>query len=228
MATSGTYTFNPANSDLVLEAFERIGKRANQLDISMLSSAARSANFVLTRWANKGINLWEVDLQSVALVQGTATYALATETIQVISVYINSGSPATDRVLYPIGRDDYAAIPDKTAQAFPNSYWFQRTNTPSLTLWQVPDGNGPYTLYYYRMKRMQDLAASMAQTADVNYRFLDAFCADLACALSVKYAPERYQMLQGLALAALSEARGEDRELAPISFIPDLSSYYNN
>lgn len=222
MATSSTYTFNPANADLILEAFERCGKRSGQLDIPMLQSATRSAGFVLSDWSNKGINLWEVSTTTVALVDGQATYSLNSNIIQVLSLYVTVSG--TDTMLYPIGRDDYAAIPDKAMEAQPTSYWFNRQSTPQLTFWQTPDQ--AYTVTAYVMTRQQDFAASMAQTADLPYRFLDAFAADLAAALAVKYAPDRVQMLLALAEKKLRDARAEDRELAPITIQPDLSGYY--
>lgn len=223
MATSGTYAFNPANADLVLEAFERCGKRANQLDAAMLKSATMSAGFVTTNWANNGINLWEVITTSTPLVQGTASYTLNANVIQVLEVYLTQSG--TDRMLFPMGRADYVGIPNKAAQGFPSSYWFNRLVTPTLTLWMVPDA-GPYTMNYTSMLRQQDFGATMAQNADLPYRFLDAFCAELAVALAVKYAVDRLQVLVPLAEKAVREARGEDRELAPVYFLPDLSSYY--
>lgn len=223
MTTSGTYAFNPANADLVLEAFERIGKRVNQLDVNMLRSAARSAGFVCADWSNKGINLWEVSTTTVALVASTATYTLNANVIQVLSLYVTVDG--IDTMLYPIGRDDYAAISDKASEAKPTSYWFNRTSTPSLTFWQVPDQ--AYTVTAYVMTRQQDFAATMNQTADVPYRFLDAFAADLAGQLAVKYAPDRAMALIQLAEKKLRDARAEDRELAPISITPDFSRYYS-
>lgn len=222
MTTSNTYNFDPANSDLILDAFERIGKRSNQLDSNMLRSAARSAGFVLSGWSNLGVNLFEVSTATVALVDGTATYILNSNVVQVLSLYITVSS--VDTMLYPIGRDDYAAIPNKTSEAKPTSFWFNRQSTPRLTFWQTPDQ--AYTVTAYVMTRIQDFAASMAQTADVPYRFLDAFVADLAAALAVKYAPERWQMLNAIAEKKLRDARAEDRELAPITIAPDLSGYF--
>ena len=222
MTTSGTYAFNPVNADLVLEAFERIGKRSNQLDSNMMRSAARTAGFVCSGWSNLGINLWEVSTVPVSLLASTATYALNQNVVQVLMLTI--AESGIDTVLYPIGRDDYAAIPDKASLAKPTSYWFQRTTTPALTFWQVPDQ--AYTATAYVMTRQQDFGAAMAETADVPYRFLDAFAADMAANLAVKFAPDRAELLFQLAEKKLRDARAEDRELAPITIQPDLSRYY--
>jgi hypothetical protein len=74
--SSGTYAFRPALSELVLDAYERCGKLGVELSIQnqMLSSARRSANLVLSSWANRGVNLWTVDEVSQFMPQGVAQY----------------------------------------------------------------------------------------------------------------------------------------------------------
>ena len=86
--TSGTYLFNPATSDLVLEAFDRCGIRPTSLSREQLRSAYRSCNLALSTWSNRGVNLWEVDLLSIPLTQGQISYGLPTNTAQVWDVYI--------------------------------------------------------------------------------------------------------------------------------------------
>ena len=65
-----------------------------------------------------------------------------------------------DILLYPLSRNDWAAIPNKSQQGRPTSFWFDRSLSPttgqSLNIWLVPDGNGPYQLNYYHYDRMQD------------------------------------------------------------------------
>lgn len=145
----------------------------------------------------------------------------------VINAQINNVTP-TDRFMEPIARTDYAMISDKLVQAPPTCYWFDRTITPTITLWQVPDQNGPYVLNCYRMKRIQDAAPTMGQTADIPYRFYDTFCARMAARLAVKYAKSMLSVLQQLADKAWLEATTEDRERAEISILPSISMYWRN
>lgn len=86
--TTGTYAFNPATADLVIEAFDRCGIRPTSLSREQLRSAYRSCNFALSTWANRGVNLWEVDLLSIPLIQGQVFYGLPTNTAQVWDVYV--------------------------------------------------------------------------------------------------------------------------------------------
>ena len=74
MATSGTTIWNPDLSEMVEEAYERAG-----LEIRtgyQLRTAWRSLNYLLTSWANQGINLWTITEAEIPLVVGQAEYAV--------------------------------------------------------------------------------------------------------------------------------------------------------
>ena len=75
--TSNSYAFNPSLSDIMLDAYERAGKLGVELTVQnqMLSSARRSMNFVLSSWANRGVNLWTVQVVNQPLIPGIAQYA---------------------------------------------------------------------------------------------------------------------------------------------------------
>jgi len=66
MTTSGTTIWNPDIGEIVEEAFERAGLELRSgYD---LKTARRSLNFLLTEWANKGLNLWTVASGTLTLV----------------------------------------------------------------------------------------------------------------------------------------------------------------
>ncbi len=392
LPTSGTYGFQPSNADLALEAFGRIQIRPSAITAEHMLEARLSAGFVMLDWGNKGVNLWAVDLQSISLVQGVATYNLPGSTVQVLDTYIRTyamGTPAslapalattngsavvtvtqaahglsvgnwvnfiipvaigglvvfglypvasvpdgntytilaganatatasggavpsfattsgsaivtvtlpnhgylagqsftvqvattlggltlvgaytiatvptastftitaplpasssasagenggqaqiagqvttvdpTDRWLSPISRSDYAAIPDKVQQAPPTSYWFNRQAvTPTITLWPVPDANGPYVLQFYRMRQLQDVALNVQQGIDLPGRFLNAFASELAARLAVKFRPQSAKDLFLLSATDWATAAGEDREVVPLRLRPDFSPYF--
>ena len=76
MTTSGTYSFDPSLGELVLYAYNLIGIRNTSLTQEHMEAARMASNMVLAGWSNKGVNLWTVDLQTVPLVAGQATYAV--------------------------------------------------------------------------------------------------------------------------------------------------------
>ena len=65
MATSGTYAFNPSLGELVLYAYNLCDVRNTAIAQEHMEAARMSTNLMLAGWANRGVNLWAVDLQTV-------------------------------------------------------------------------------------------------------------------------------------------------------------------
>lgn len=196
-----------------------------------MASAIRSLNLALQSFSNRGVNLWTVDLQSVTLQQGVVTYAVPANTVDILDAYIettNQNGQPTDRVIIGISRTDYSMIPNKQQQAPPTVYWFDKLNSPSLTVWTAPDGNGPYVLNYYRTVQIQDAAATMGQNPQVNYLFQDALCAELASRLSQKFMPAMYQQMKAEAAEAWGLAAAQNHELVDFWIRPNLWGYYQS
>lgn len=228
MTSSNLYQFNPSLTEIVLDSYDRLQIRGPELTAPQIISARRSLNYVLVRMANLGINLWCVDLQSVPLVQGTITYAVDPSTVTVLDIYRRTGSGTSiqDIILSPLSRTDYASIPNKNNQASPTSYWFDRTLSPTLYLYPTPDQNNYYTLYYYRMRQIQDANPQNSQTADIPYRFLEMLASATAGHLAMKWKPEAAAALQAYAKEVWAEAALEDRERVPLYLQPNMDGYY--
>jgi hypothetical protein len=126
--TSGASTFNLDLTEIVEEAFERIGSEVRTgYD---LRSARRSLNILFAEWANRGINMWTMDMGTIALVQGQSTYPLPNDTVdlleQVIRTQANSISNQSDLTITRISVSTYATLPNKLQQARPIQVWVQR------------------------------------------------------------------------------------------------------
>ena len=139
----------------------------------------------------------------------------------------SNGVDPIDRILTPIGRTDYAQFPDKFTQTIPTQYLLLRNVNPTVTLYQVPDGNGPYVLMTYLMRRIQNANPSMNEIPDVHFLALDALCARLSARLAVKYAKAMLPVLQRLAKEAWDNFIEENRERAEVYLAPNLSPYWN-
>lgn len=392
MTTSNTYAFASefSNADMLLDAFDRVQVRPEAITNEHMVSARRSMNLILSRWANRGVNLWKVELETVPLTQGTALYGAPNNTVKMLDAYLrtyqlptaanptaftttlgsptvtvtqadhglipgmwisvvtqvavggivvygyypvitvptpntftitadnalsadtpgsvplftstagdstitvglvnhgmepnetftvgvattvggitltggyqvvtvldsdnftinpavdavvsesvsendgvflvneqSSTNPPIDRVLYPISRNDYSALPNKFFQSPPTVFWFDRQITPQITLWQVPDQNGPYELRYYRMLQIQDMNLPSGETADMPYRFLEAFVSALAAHLAIKYKPEAAVALDAYSKECWTEAMEEDREEVSTYVVPDMTGYWS-
>ena len=126
MTTSGTSSFNLDLSELVEEAFERCGKELRTgYD---LRTARRSINLLTVEWANRGINLWTIEQGQIPMVTGQATYALPTETIDLLDTVIRTGSDQNqvDINITRISESTYITIPTKNAQGRPIQVWINR------------------------------------------------------------------------------------------------------
>jgi hypothetical protein len=223
MTTSGTSAFNLDLTEIVEEAFERVGSELRTgYD---LRTARRSLNLMFADWANRGINMWTFEQGSIPLVAGTATYDLPTDTVDLLEHVIRTGagsaSTQADLTITRISVSTYATIPNKLQQARPIQVWIERLNTPRITVWPVPDDSQPYTFVYWRMKRIQD-AGNGVNTMDMPFRFVPCMVAGLAyyLALKVPGGAERLGILKQQYDEAWQLASDEDREKAAVRFVP--------
>jgi len=221
MATSGTTVFDLEIDELIEESFERCGMQMT--NGNQLKTARRSLNLMFLEWANRGLNLWTIELATYNLIAGQYEISLDPDTVNVLSAVIrdNSQSPPVDIVIDRISRAEYLHIPDKSTPARPAQLYVERTNVPKVYLYPSPDRSAVYQLRYYRIKRMDD-AGDYSNTADVNFRFLPCLAAGLAYYLSLKFAPDRTQALKAIYEEEFARAAAEDRDTASVFFVPDV------
>jgi len=229
MALSGTYNFgiNTELDEVIVEGYSRIGIQASELSNEDIQSAIRSLNYMFADWANKGVNLWEVALNNTTLTQGQTSFALSAKNVTILQAYRRStvAGVSTDILLTPISRADYAAIPLKSQQGPPTQFYLERTITPTVYFWPVPDTT--YAFYYYVMNFTQD-PGNMTNTLDVPQRWFDAMAAGLAVRLATKKNPTMKADLKMDAETAYAAAAAEDTESVPTRIVPSLvgRSYY--
>lgn len=233
MTTTGTTTFGLSVLDLVEEAYERCGAEVRTgYD---LRTARRSLNLLSIEWSNKGINLWTVEQGSIPLTQGTISYTLPVDTIDLLDhvVRTGTGSNQTDINISRISVDTYSTIPNKNAQGRPIQVWINRQSgattptgvaNPTINVWPSPDQDNFYTFVYWRLRRIQD-AGNGDNTQDIPFRFLPCMVAGLAYHLSMKIpdALPRAQMLKGVYEELWQQAADEDREKASLRLAPRVS-----
>ena len=229
MTSSGTYTFNPSLGELVIYAFNLCGLRGTSVLQEHMQSARMASNMLLSRWANQGVNLWKVDLVTVPLVTGQATYTVSANTVVMLDAYVTNDQTGEniDRIIMPVSRTEYASYPNKEQQGFPTVFWFDRLLSPTVTLWPVPNvDNGPSTLSYYRVTQIQDSNLSSGQTVDIPYLWMEAFAYGLATRLSQIWAPDKLALLKPFADEAYAIAAEQNIETAQQFISPMISGYF--
>lgn len=227
MTTSGTYTFNPSLGSLTVHAYQMLQMRPSQLLAEHMDAARMATNLLLSRWSSMGVDLWKVELVTVPLVQGAATYSVDPSTITMLDAYITTGTgtTATDRIILPVSRTEYASYPNKQQQGFPTTFWFDRLLNPTVTLYPVPDGNQTY-LNYYRLVQNQDANLINGQTVEIPYYFLEALCFGLAARLAMIWKPELATALKAAADESYQIAANQNVEQSSFYISPVLQGYW--
>lgn len=225
MATSGTTTYNPSPGELTIYAYNLIGIRPSALLQEHLDAARNAMNMLLAGWSNQGVNLWRVSLVTTPLVEGTATYDVDSSVVVILDAYISYGSPATDRIIMPVSRSEYASYPQKEMQGFPTVWWFDRLLSPTVTVWPVPDGNQT-SLKYYCVSRIEDADMNGNTQVDIPPIWLEAFAFGLAERLALIWAPDKLPLIEPRAQKAYDIAAAQNVETAQQYISPMVQGYW--
>ena len=229
MTSSGTYTYNPSLGELVLYAYNVAGLRNTSLTQEHFEAARMASNLMLSSWSNQGVNLWAVDLQTVALVAGQATYSVPSSTVVMLDAYIENTSSSTnptDRIILSISRSEYASYPNKEQQGFPTVFWYDRLLSPQVTLWPVPDGVSAQTLKYYRVAQLLDSEFTGGQTVNIPYLWMEAFADGLAYRLAKIWNQAAAITLKAVADESYKIAADQNIESANQFISPQVFGYY--
>ena len=233
--TTDTTGFNLDLNNLVEEAFERCGQELRSgYD---MRTARRSLNLLTIEWANRGLNLFTIEKVEKVLTYDVADYDIPVDTIDLLDhvVRTGTGQNQTDINISRISVSTYAMIPNKNARGRPIQVWFQRetgaTNSanvvqyPQIHIWPKPDNSQTYTFVYWRLRRIQD-AGNGINGQDVPFRFIPCLVAGLAYYLSMKLPdvdPGRRAELKMDYEQQYQLAADEDREKAPVRFVPRIA-----
>jgi len=219
MAVSGSTDFELDVSDYIEEAFERCGLQVRTgYD---LKTAKRSLNLMFADWANRGLNQWTIVQRTQALTQGTSSYTLAADVIDVLSMVVRRSD--NDLAMSKISRDTYLNIPTKSTQSRPTQFFIDRQVTPVIKIWPTPE-NSTDVLHYDALTRIDD-ADTFVDTLDVPFRFYPCLAAGLAYYIAIKKAPDRVTMLKAMYDEEFFRAQSEDRDRASFSVSPNLQFY---
>ena len=214
MTTSGSRDFNIDVAEIIEEAYERCG-----LEVRTgydARTARRSLNLMFAEWANRGLNLWTVAQGTTTVTQGTATYTLAADVVDILDMVLRRSG--TDYEMERISRSDYLDFPNKTDQGRPSQYYLDRQIQPVINLWQTPENSTDQLVYYY-VRRIEDVD-TLQNTTGIPFRFYPCMVAGLAYYLAMKKSPERIQLLKGVYEDEFMRAAEEDEDRVALKLQP--------
>lgn len=158
-----------------------------------------------------------IELSDVTVLPAAGFIQLDTELISYNTLTLTSTS-GTAGVLSNLGRGQQGTIPaSHTSGAV-----VTLVNPPSINVWPTPNAGGGYTFVYWRMRRVQD-AGTGVRDQDIPFRFIPCMVAGLAYYIAMKkpeVSPDRILMLKQDYEQQFQLAADEDREKAPLRFVP--------
>ncbi len=177
MTTTGSTLFNLDFTEIAEESWERAGREMRTgYD---LRTARRSMNLMTIEWQNRGINMWTMEQGFINLTPGLSTYALPTDTIDLLEHVIRTGQNAAstqaDLSITRISVSTYATIPNKLQQARPIQVWVQRLSGEVNPTSSLLVGNISATDTSITLDRVSDLAGSgfiRLDTEDIYYTYI--------------------------------------------------------
>lgn len=243
----------PINTVDLVETIVRTGVGTNQVDINISRISVSTYSTIPNKLATgRPIQIY-IDRQGGQTYTFTGTLAASISssatTIPVTSLnqvpyagYANIGSEtlyyygtSTQAENVATGASAFATLNNvvrgqnnTTAASHSSGAAITNTKFPNVTVWPAPDQgsitNPYYTLVYWRLRRLQD-AGNGINVEDIPFRFQEAMVAGLAYKLSMKVEGglERMAMLKAQYDQAWELASTEDREKAPIRFVPRQS-----
>ena len=229
MATSGTTSFNLTIEEIIDEAFNRCGVRPNSGND--LRKARRNLNVLFSDWGNRGVHLWKVELDEIALVAGQAEYTCNSDVSDVLEAFVSTTGGGNDTAntqdvsLTKVDRSNYAALPNKLNQGQPSQYYVDRQTTPKIYLYQAPDASTYTYVKFYVVKRIED-AGAYSNNPDAVFRFLPCMIAGLAYYMSFQYAADRVPLLKQTYEDEMIRALDEDGQrtslyVSPMTYFGD-------
>lgn len=218
------------------------GSSSNQIDIN-ISRIAEPTYMTLPNKLTQGrpIQVW-INRQSGAT-NSTASTTLSggiTSSATSITVASVAGLPTAGFVKIDNETIGYANIigntltncyrgqNNTTAASHSNAASVYVQNLPCINVWPTPNAPGSqYTFVYYRMRRIQDAGGGIREQ-DIPFRFIPCMVAGLAYYLSTKLPevdPARIPMLKADYMEQFQLAADEDRDKAPVRFVPRTLFY---
>ena len=162
MASSGTYNFNMAASDVVQAALRQTGRfgATDTPSATDNTNVLQALNIIVKGMVKNQKPLWCIQRVAIPLLSGTASYNLSTITgmtrpLRILFAFIRDASNNDTEVTLD-ARNDYNQLGQKASSGVPNQvYYDPQLGAGTLTVYNVP-ADGTHTLYVDIQRQIQD------------------------------------------------------------------------
>lgn len=189
--------------------------------------ARRALDMLTLEWGNRGLNLWTIQSGTTTVPAGNPQLSLGddgTDAIDLIEHFIRTGTGTNqnDQSLVRISVSQYSQIPSKLSTGKPVQIHILR-QTAGLLVFLYPTPDQAYTLYWQKLRRIQDSGSPATNTMDLPFRFVPAITAGLAYYLALrKGLMDKIQLLKPYYEEQYGLAADEDRERASVYLVPRI------
>jgi hypothetical protein len=225
MATSGTNTWNLNVAQIIEKAAKRVRKRdEGPLSGQEAADGRESLNLVLTDMINRGAPLSTLELKTISLVDGTASYNIDADIVDLFhGVYSKlENSEYTDTELERISLSDYNRIANKNVKGRPSAFAVDRGQS-QITIYTYPTpDNSTDALRFWCITRIEDVTAA-AQDVDLSFRYTPALISGTAYYMGLERDDidlVKLNTLKQIYDTELDLAMGEDRDRSSIYLTP--------
>lgn len=218
MTTSGSTNFNLTANEIVIEARRKAGIHDDEepLEAQDLVTGMRAMTMMLKTWQAEGVMAWTKTELTFVLSSGdyTVTFGagadVTTVPLDISDIQINRGG--NDITMFPMSREDYRNLPNKTNPGYPTQFYYQRAiSGGTLYIWPAADTDGG-TLKIDARRLIFDMDASV-DDPDVPQEWLESLVYGLAKRLMENYGltgtPD-YQTVKEEAARTYAVVRGLD------------------
>lgn len=234
MATSGTTAWNLDVANII----ETAARRARGKDLGSLSSkdaqeARNCLNMVLTDLTNAGYALSQLEFKTLSLTQGTKTYTLPVEVLDIFDVVyaqylgVDANPEWNESALTRIDLAAYNRVNNKDQQSYLSQYALHRA-IDSVTMYIYPTcTNDNDELRYWALTRT-DAVTAANQDVDLSYRYTNTLVAGVAYYLALETSnidEAKLARLKDDYNAASELAFGEDRDRSSMYLYPSMRRY---
>lgn len=188
-------------------------------DSNQLSQGTDFLDLVLKDMQNYGIMLRKLERTTVTLTSGTASYSLASSTLDVdpMTAYVSDGN-GTDLPMRMISRGQYMALTDKTTQGQPTQYYVEKAATIAVYLYPVPDSEW-VSMTLPRVVVIDDMSSADTVTG-LQAKYLKAITFGVCQLLSYSSGfPAKAAQYGKDFLSTLGVAKNDDTERGPTRLV---------